>query len=805
MVTKPSSAGYGAALFLLCSLSTGAAHAQDAAPTPAPPSSGTQGSTETSAEAAEAAEEAQDQIVVTGRPQRGAVVTDVPAEVSLGAAAIRALGAADLKEVFDELAPEIKGGNSEPGAAPKTPIVLVNGQRIAAFTSIQDLPPEAVLRVEVFPEKVALQYGYGPGQSVVNVVLRSSYRALTLLGRDTLAPENWRGIYRAKVDLLRINENSHWNVDLDYRHLDPIYAGTTVAGPALTAAGDTNVPAHTLATQDDGLTISGATTSMIGQVTAELTGRLDLDALQSRPGLSDEDGDLLAAENLGNLATGPLSRIDRTVDAQTNLTLNGKLDGWRWSFIGNLDEKTRVTDTDVASTTDGMGAVLLPSPGLLGDRCHGTNAGCVSTTTRTAGGDLYLNGNLFSLPAGNVTAALRTGFAFSGIRSASPLAQQDIDRNRREGSAQANLDFPITSADSAIGKLSIGLNGEAHAVSDFGTLSTIGSSLEWTPIKPVSILASFRREEQAPSLLQLDEAQLETPDLREYDFVQDSTAIVTRIEGGNADLKRQTSRIGNLRLQVHPIRTVDLALSAEYTIERTRNPIVDITAATTATMAAFPDRFTRSADGYLTGIDVSPVNLWRRDRQQLRWGLNYSTAFGSVRPGTGGTGPGAKPPVRNQFQIALYDTWRLQDQAVLQDGQQSLNLLKGDLISDGGGTPQHELELQTTIATNAWSADVSADWQTPTTANSGSLAQDRLTYSQGIKLNMRLQINLTNQHWLTRRLPWLRGNLNLSADNLLGAHTKVHDSSGAVPSAYGESYLNPTGRTFRITLRKRFR
>ena len=35
--------------------------------------------------------------------------------------------------------------------------------------------------------------------------------------RDTLAPENWRGIYRAKADLVRIGENSHWNLDLDYR------------------------------------------------------------------------------------------------------------------------------------------------------------------------------------------------------------------------------------------------------------------------------------------------------------------------------------------------------------------------------------------------------------------------------------------------------------------------------------------------------------------------------------------------------------------------------------------------------------
>ena len=103
------------------------------------------------------------------------------------------------------------------------------------------------------------------------------------------------------------------------------------------------------------------------------------------------------------------------------------------------------------------------------------------------------------------------------------------------------------------------------------------------------------------------------------------------------------------------------------------------------------------------------------------------------------------------------------------------------------------------------SGDVSAVWQTPTTADAGSLSAERLTFSQGVTFNLRVQINLADQAWLTRRIPWLRGNLNLSADNLFGAHTIVHDASGMVPLAYTKSYLNPTGRTFRITLRKRFR
>ena len=798
-VGRASPGGRSAALLLAVGLYAGAAHAQTVVPAPAAQSK----DSVNAEDAAQAAEDAQNAIVVTGQRQRGSVATEVPPEASIGATAIRALGAADLDEVFEDLSPEINSGGS--GIAKQAPaaVVLVNGQRIAGFSSIKDFPPEAIQRIEIFPEKVALQYGYGAGQRVVNIVLRSQYHALTLLGRDTIATNNSRGIYRAKVDLIRINENSHWNIDLDYRHEDPIFASSTLAGPSPSADGV--VPRHTYGNQDDHLTTSGAVTRNFGGIAAELTGSLDLDAMQSRPGLADEDGDLLASEGLPDLVAGPLTRIDRTVEAQTNLTLNGKIDTWHWSFIGKLDDTTRVTRTDDATKVGDLSAVLLPSPGLLGHRCDaGVDTDCVSTNTRTASGDVFLNGNLTSFPAGPVTASLRSGFVFSGIRSDSPLTPQMTERDRSEGNAQANLDFPITTHASPIGKISAGVNGELRQLSDFGTLSTIGSTLEWSPIEPVDILATYSHQQDAPSLLQLDEGALATPDLREFDYVQDNTAIVQRIDGGNADLQRQTSQIEKLRLQVSPLRSVNLQLSAEYTMQRTRNPIANLTAATAATMAAFPDRFTRSDDGYLTAMDISPVNLDRRNQQQIRWGVNYSTAFGSAHSDSSANGT-LKPAARDQFQIALYHTWRFQDDVVLRDGQPRLDLLNGDLISDTGGTPAQQIELQTTVSTGAWSADINAVWQSRTKADAGLLSQDRLTFSQGVTLNLRLQINLSDQHWLTRRLPFLKGNLNLSTDNLLGAHTKVHDSSGAVPLAFEQSYLNPTGRTFRLTFRKRFR
>jgi len=778
---------------LLCGCSA-AAQAQNGAP----PKTSLE-----AADAAEAARAAQDEVLVIGHRQHGAVATAIQPEVTINQTAIKALGAADLNEVFRELAPEIGNGATAAVAPGTPPVVLVNGQRIAGFSAIKDFPPEAVRRIEVFPPQVALEYGYSPDQKVVNVVLRTTYRALTLLGRYTAAPSNWRGIYRAKIDLMRIDEDSHWNLALDYQHLDPLYADSTLGGPPPAPASPVE---HTLAAQEDHLTTSGALTRKFGAVSAEFTATVDLGAVQSRPGLSEEDGDLLEQEGMTDLIAGPLERVDRTVDAQAGVTLNGKTGGWRWSFVGKLDDTTRRTTTEDAAQAARLDAILLPSPTMLGDRCGtGPDGHCVSTETRTASGDLYLNGNLIPLPAGNVSASFRTGFAYSGIRSVSPLVAQYADRDRDEASVQLNLNIPVLSPRSGIGKLTVGINGEAERVSDFGTLPTLGATIDWTPARPVEILGWVSRTRTAPSLLELEQGTLGTPDLREFDFVTNRTTIIDRLEGGNGALAPETTRIADLRVMLTPLRRIDLALSADYKIERTRNPIANLTAATAAAMAAFPDRFAR-ADSYLTTLDTSPVNLARRDRQQVRWGVTYATSFGAAWPNKDGSPPDpSKPAAHNQIQIGLYDTWRLQDDVVLRQGQPTLDLLGGDIISDMGATPDHRVELQTTLSTRAWSIDVSAAWQNPTTAFAGPLMQDRLTFSQGVTVDVRLLIDLANQHWLTRMLPFLRGSLNLSASNILGAHTKVRDATGMVPAAYESSYLNPTGRTFRITLRKRFR
>ena len=110
------------------------------------------------------------------RAPRGSVVGDIPPENTLDARDVRATGATSITELLDALAPQIGSARGRGGEAP---VLLLNGQRISGFRELRDIPTEAIQRVEILPEEVALKYGYRADQKVVNIVLRQRFRSTT--------------------------------------------------------------------------------------------------------------------------------------------------------------------------------------------------------------------------------------------------------------------------------------------------------------------------------------------------------------------------------------------------------------------------------------------------------------------------------------------------------------------------------------------------------------------------------------------------------------------------------------------------
>lgn len=179
-------------------------------------------------EMAEGEDEPVDDIVVTGARERGAVVGNVKPEQQLNAADIRSYAVSSIAELITELAPQTN-------AAGGAPVILLNGKRISAFAEIQDMPPEAIERVDILPEEVALSYGYAANQKVVNIVLRRRFRAETAELRAGTTTDGGRENGKVEAGLLRIRNDNRFNLDLEYSRATRLLEnerGITAAAPA---------------------------------------------------------------------------------------------------------------------------------------------------------------------------------------------------------------------------------------------------------------------------------------------------------------------------------------------------------------------------------------------------------------------------------------------------------------------------------------------------------------------------------------------------------------------------------------------
>ena len=148
-------------------------------------------------------------IVITGSRARGSVIGDIPPESTLDSRDVRATGATNISELLDALAPQIGSAQGRSGGRP---VLLLNGKRISGFRELRDIPTEAIERVDILPEEVALKYGYGADQKVVNIVLRQRFRSTAVALGGGAATAGGYGSANADVTRLTINRGGRTTI-----------------------------------------------------------------------------------------------------------------------------------------------------------------------------------------------------------------------------------------------------------------------------------------------------------------------------------------------------------------------------------------------------------------------------------------------------------------------------------------------------------------------------------------------------------------------------------------------------------------
>jgi hypothetical protein len=162
-----------------------------------------------------------------------------------------------------------------------------------------------------------------------------------------------------------------------------------------------------------------------------------------------------------------------------------------------------------------------------------------------------------------------------------------------------------------------------------------------------------------------------------------------------------------------------------------------------------------------------------------------------------------------RLQLGLFHTYHLENEILIRPGVPVLDLLDGSAVGSRGGQPRHEVEVQAGIFRNGLGARLTANWQSETFVRgqpdpAGGSAGD-LFFSDFATVNLRVFADLGARRDWVREVPFLRGTrVTLAIDNLFDSRLQVRDASGATPLSYQPDYLDPLGRSVRITLRKLF-
>ncbi len=167
-------------------------------------------------EAADTAE-ASEVVIPPERPPReqyGAVVGDIAPELQMTPSEIQSYGVSTVTDLLNEIAPQTR---SDRGRGASQPVVLLNGRRISSLNEVANIPTEAILRVDILPEEVALKYGYTADQRVVNIVLRRFFSAVTAEGVAGTTTEGGDATGQAEVDQFRVRRDVRTNLDIKYQ------------------------------------------------------------------------------------------------------------------------------------------------------------------------------------------------------------------------------------------------------------------------------------------------------------------------------------------------------------------------------------------------------------------------------------------------------------------------------------------------------------------------------------------------------------------------------------------------------------
>ncbi|MXO84824.1 TonB-dependent receptor [Altererythrobacter aurantiacus] len=761
-------------------------------------------------------------IVVVAERVRGQVQTDAPPIAELDEADIEALGAGSIEEVIERIESQTRSGSGRGGR----PVFLVNGRRISSFRELRSYPPEALQKVEILPEQVALQFGFSADRRVVNFILKDNFNSKEL--ELEYEQPTAGGFRRTEMEgtYLRIDGRDRLNINAELNDTTPLFESERGIGVSLPVlAGDPDPSRYrTLIGDSAGLELTANWSRGLGESGAggsfSLNGTFEREDNRSLDGLNT----VLLVDGDGNEAfrsfgrAYPLTTVGRTDTYSLGSSLDLPLSGWQ--VTGTLDAIATdgSTDSDLAAPTEALRqaalADLIAIDGPL-PTYNGPDIERASTSTYTLDSLVTASGTPLNLAGLDVSLTLDAGYKWNRIESSSTLdVSNDVALSRSRFEAGFNLGVPLGRGSrgllKGIGELSVNLGAGLDYLSDFGTLSEIESGMTWSPAERLTLSLNYTLRDTAPSLTQLGAATILRPNVPVFDFVTGETVLADITTGGNPNLQAERQRDWKVSASYRFDLFDDARLNFDYIDEGSDDVSVGFPTLTPAIEAAFPNRVTRAADGTLVAIDQRPVTFTERNASRLRTSFNVSGDIGRYQEPPEGEerqrGPqlgGERPGGQGRWRVSLDHTYEIASEILVSPGGPRLDLLEGDAIGNTGGVSRHSVSANAFAFHKGYGAILSFDYRSPTRINGNAVTDSPdLLFGSLATVDLRAFFDLERLFEDTEALDGTR--LSLNIDNVFDKRQRVRDETGVTPLRYQPFFIDPTGRYVGVELRKLF-
>ncbi|ART93567.1 hypothetical protein FBY50_1096 [Zymomonas mobilis] len=660
--------------------------------------------------------------------------------------------------------------------------IIVNGKRLANITDLQEVPPEALEKIEILDKSNSSKNGFDTKNNTLNLILKKKFLSFVLEGGSNFPTESKGNSHSISFRYTKIKDENRFNTAISLQESSSIkgndrrylfnnpnnenlnfYRNLLPSSRSLTIT-----PGWSLPLRSTNINLYGLLSSTISREISQFSSENITDKIHSFTKIHEIPNIThTQSYQFGISATGTIKKINWMADLKGSISKN-----YSYNSTSRKEIFSYLSDEELKN---------LPKKFIQT---------ITSTNNSNLGFFLTTNISLFDIPAGGITANTRTGFDAQHLtaRTKSEKFYHTTD-TKLHSQLHAGLDIPLISSDipfiGRLGSISLSLNGNYEKL-DSKRAPSHDLTLEWYPYDGVSLNLTKSVTQSLPTLDRNNNPVVINHGMFMVDPMTGQYALVTSISGGNPDFKKTSQKDTTVQINYNKnIGHINFSFSTQYTKSILENPIIFSCYPNIQFEHVFPNRFIRNKFGQLIAIDTRAFNALNEQTSTLNTNIHL---FGHLDLKT--------PQDEFDWDLSISHQWAIKDRLQPTQDTKYINLLKKPLDGSAGTTP-HQLNIETIFSYKNFNLQISAKWHSGIYVQDITSTTPYSTHYSGFWIT-NSELSYTIKEKSSDKNKPIK--IWLSLENLLNKRQSIKDSKGITPLAYQPAFLDPIGRTIKIRI-----